>query len=324
MDYYDQHDRDALPSMLALLYERRASLLRPGLSLALQPNGKIKGIVSRSGREARDFYELRRRGVPVDISTYVQGGGTDLPSDMFTPGSAQMPHGSRAARSTHLPFGFRCARSASPAHSIVLAPWTDSLRTPGMTPGEAGKIAEMRPMRFTVPRHGFDQYGAGAFLEGIVLPVMSYENDVCVQELSNFCFHAARYSRGEGHTIDGLCRFVEALNKDYAEPTRLDTVFMDTEAAYALAAAKTQGTAVRGTQGAVEHGGLRVLGNERVPEDAMCVMSHERGPVFVSGPTTITCAEDEFFIGRYCQLVSPQGGLSGRMPYGLRLDVVEK
>ncbi|RNJ73151.1 MAG: hypothetical protein EB824_05140 [Thaumarchaeota archaeon S15] len=324
MDHYGQHDRDALPSMLALLYERRDSLLRPGLSLALQPNGKIYGIVSKPGTGARDFYDLRRSGVPVDISTSVPGEGIDFPSDIFTPGSAHMPHGSRAARSAHLPFGFRCARSVSPAHAIVLAPWPGSPHAPDMAPGGIGKIPDMRPARFSVPRHGFDQYGAGAFLEGIVLPAMSHENDICVQELSNFCFHAARYSSSGGQTPDGLCRFVGALNRDYAQPTRLDTVFVGIEVAYALANAKPPGTAVGGTQGAVVHGGLRVLGNERIPEDSMCIMSSTHGPVFVSGPTTITCLEDEFSIGRYCQLVTPQGGLSGSMPYGLKLDVVDE
>jgi len=322
MNRYGQRDRDALPSMLALLYERRDSLLRPGNSLALQPNGRIYGIVSRKVTEARDFYELRKGGVPVDISASVPDGGRDFPSDIFTPGSAYMPHGSRASRSAHLPFGFRCARSVSPAHAIALAPWPGSPRVPDAAAGGVGKIPEMRPARFSVPRHGFDQYGTGTFLEGIVPPVMSHENDVCARELSSFCFHAARYSSRAGQTLDGLCRFVDAINRNYAPPVRLDTVFVGIEVAYALANIKPHGTAVEETQGAVEHGGLRVLGNERIPEDAMFVMSHARGPVFVSGPTTITCAEDEFSIGRYCQLVSPQGGLSGKTPYGLKLDVV--
>lgn len=323
MDRYGQRDRDALPSTLKFLYMRRDSLLRPGLSLALQPDGKIQGIVSRSGREAHDFYEMRRDGVPVDISTTTaRDGGEEIPSDMFDPGSAHMPFGSRASHSAHLPFGFRCARSASPAHAIALAPWPGSPGDTDMAPEGIGKIPEMRPARFSVPRHGFDQYGAGTFLEGIVLPAMSHEGDLCARELTNFCFHASRYSGGGGQALDGLCRFVDALNRDYAPSARLDTVFVGTETAHALANSKPRGTAVEGTQGAVEHGGLRVLGNERVPEDAMFAMSHARGPVFVSGPTTVTCAEDEFSIGRYCQLVAPQGGLSGRAPYGLRLDVV--
>lgn len=311
MDRYGRRDRDALPSMLALLYERRGSLLRPGLSLALQPGGKIQGIVSRSGREARDFYEMRRDGAAVDISTTIaKGESAEIPSGMFDPGSA------------HLPFGFRCARSASPAHAIALAPWPGSPGATDTATEEIGEIPEIRPAGFSVPRHGFDQYGAETFLEGIVMPIMSHEGDLCVRELSNFCFHMSRYSGGGGQALDGMCRFVEALNSDYPPSTRLDTVFVDTEIAHALAGAKPQGVAVEGTQSAVEYGGLRVLGNERVPEDAMFAMSHARGPVFVNGPTTITCTEDEFVVGRYCQLVSPQGGLSGKTPYGLRLDVV--
>ncbi|MDD9808533.1 MAG: hypothetical protein OXU25_01700 [Thaumarchaeota archaeon] len=311
MDYYGPRDHGALPSMLAHLYERRDSLLRPGLSLALQPNGRICGIVSRSGREARDFYEMLMDGHAADMSATV------------TPGTAPalapvtLAHGS-----AHLPFGFRSAQSMSPGHAIAPAPWPGSPASHGPAAGGFGRIPEMRPARFSAPRRGFDQYGLSTFLEGTVLPVLSHELDMCARELSRFCLHTGKYVRAGAQTLDGLCRFVRGIGGDYSPSMRLDTVFVGIDVFEELTTVDPHGARVEGTQGAVEHGGLRVIGHAHLPDSTMYVMSHTHGPIFVNGPTTITCAEDEFVVGRYCQLVAPQGGLSGKTPYGLKLDVV--
>lgn len=309
MGYYEPRDFVTLPLMLEYLYERRESLLRPGLSLAMQPQGRIHGIVSLPGHSGRGYYEMRHSGIRDDLSTAVSrdGSGNSDP-ELFYSASA------------HLPFGFRVARSASPRHTVVpvFRPEPPSRADPAVRP--VGSFPDMAPMEFSVPRHGFDQHTIGMFIEAMISPVLSHENDVCARELQRFGFYDKDYIYADRHTLSHLRSFVESLNSNYAPFMRLDTAFIGNELFSALIGDPV-GTPTQGTADTVDLGGVRVMGHELVSNEEMFVMSHTHGPIFVNGPTTLTCTEDEFIVGRYCQVVSPQGGLSGRTPYGIRAGV---
>jgi len=292
--------------MLAYLYERRESLLRTGLALAMLPHGKIYGIMPPRGRVGSDYYEMQRSGVKPDLSV-------TLPRDEQL-GNAPRPFRSGYA---HLSFGFRTARSMHTHSSVLPVIGSNPSSIPNPEWSASGSFPEIPPMKFTVPRRGFDQHGVDTFLEGIVPQVLSYEDAMCSRELSKFCFYNEDYAVEDGHTLFDLHRFVKGLNRSYTSFMRLDTVFLNS-VSFSQLAGGSNGTPVEGTGDAVDYRGLRVIGHEHVSPDEMLAMSHTHGPVFVNGPTTLVCGEDEFIVGRYCQIASPRGGLSGRTPYGIR------
>lgn len=309
MDYYGPEDYGALPAMLEYLYVRRESLLREGLSLAMEPQGRIRGIVSSPASAGIDYYQMRSGGAGDDLSTTVPRDGADGDGP-----------GTFYSSSAHLPCGFRTARSTSPVHTAVPV-FRPEPPPGGDSPGQpVGSFPRMEPTEFSFPRAGFDQDGPGMFVEAVVPQVLSHEDGVCFRELGRFGPYGKGYVRRDGHTLADLCEFVGGLNAGYPPFMRLDTAFVG-RGLFSELADGPVGAPLQGTADTVDLDGVRLIGHGMVPDGEVYAMSHTHGPIFVNGPTTLTCTEDEFVVGRYCQAVSPHGGLSGRTPYGIKAGV---
>lgn len=290
MDHYGPEDQNALPRALARLYARRESMLRPGHSYTVLPSGAICAGMTRAGLQT-----VLRQEAPN--------------------GEIYPPAGSPPA--AHLPFGFGTVAcdTAQPPPIQFLAEEPVRGRP---TPVEREHAQPMRPASFAVPRDGFDEFGAGAFVDGIIAPVWAHEDRACVEALSLLQRQAGGIGLEAGSTLTGLCAQVRGAVDPATPPfMRPDTAFIGSGLLGGLGPDEATAACPRPAPNMIDHvSGLRVLAHDAIPDDAVYAISSARGPVFVSGPTEITCTDDAFVVARYCEVISPRLRRHGQPPHG--------
>jgi len=295
MERYGPGDQSALPRALARLYGRRDRMLGPGHSYTVLPSGAICAGPARDGPQAALW----------------QG----APGDAICPPAGSPPV-------AHLPFGFGaigCGTAQPPP-----MPFHAGEPVRGRpAPVEREHAQPMRPASFAVPRDGFDEFGAGAFVDGIITPVWAHEDRVCMEGLSLLQRRQRRLVLAGGSTLADLCGHVRDAADPATPPTMgPDTAFIGRGLLAGLAPDEATAACPRPAQNMVEHAcGMRVLAHDMVPDDAVYAISSVSGPVFVSSPTEITCTGDAFVVARYCEVISPRRQRHGQPPRGFCVGV---
>lgn len=294
MDYYGPADQGALPGALAFLYERRDALLRPGASHRILHHG---GIIYNAPRVGPQI--IRKKAAPAMRIYPPAGGGPEA----------------------HLPFGFRAERTIDerPPHMSFLGADEPVRGVPTLS---AHVVTHpMRPGRHVVSRDGFDEFGREVFVDGMASPIWAYEDRACLEELSRLPRHGLELGHGVA-SLASLWDFVEkGMNPKTSAFMRFDTVFIGNGMFARLD--DVAGGPARAAPNLVEHLGMRVLSHARIPDGVAYVTSHTHGPVFVNGPTDISCMDDAFVVDRYCEVIGPRPVRQGERPRGFCVGVSE-
>ncbi|MDD9808803.1 MAG: hypothetical protein OXU25_03085 [Thaumarchaeota archaeon] len=295
MDYYGPADQNALPEALGHLYENRDSLLRPGSAYTVLPHGDICAGGPRDGPHV----VFRRAEASREI--YPPSGETT---------------------EAHLPFGFRPVRTNTAQAPPMPFLGTGEPRRGVPTPRTVEPTRPMRPASFGVPREGFDEFGKKTFVDGIVSPIWSYEDKVCMDALSGMDMLQQEFEHGDGATLTGLCGFVDGtLNPNRGSFMRFDTIFIGRDLFVELRLDGVAEASARPAPNIIDHIFMRVLVHRGIPGDRAYAMSNMHGPVFVSGPTEIACTESEFSVTRYCEVISPRPAHPDEHPRGFCVGV---
>ncbi len=311
MEYYGKGNHNVLPSVLKHLYNAREMLLRQGMLLTILPGGEFRGIVpsSNSADYTGDYYTMIRAGGSKDISR-------EIPQDPAWPTFA--PAGS--PKIGQLAFGFRMTKSEGIVQGTVPFLTQDSHVRGEPSTRSYAHMPKMTPVRFSVPRDGFDQFDVETFVEGMMWPIWSCENNACLEALDQLYPFKATFKYGGSQTLTHLWGFVRKMN-DEQGGMELDTVFINHAVFNSLISEGIPEMSAIIADNVIDHMGVRIIGHERIPENVAYVTSHMYGPLFITGPTTITCTDDEFTVGRYCSVVSPPTNAGRAKPYGFKASI---
>ena len=305
MAYYGTRERGALLAALRHVHERRDAMLCPGEALALA-HGRIRGAALPPGLDCDADYYMRLEGGALTSFTAGVAAGDG-------PGGPARDCGLPA----HLPFGFRTARASSPHHVVL-----PCVRP--VPPCGAGALRtrppRMRPVWSHISRSELDQCDADAFAARVAGLLRRDENNTCVTALNELGSCDEVYDVRGGQSLRGLRGFVQGMNRRRKPPPGLDTVFASSAMFTALACGNPSQPAMCEAN-VLDFGEMRVLAYDSIPDDAMTIMSHAHGPLFVDGPVTLTCYGGTIAIGRYCEAVPPLGKHPKAVPYGFKVDV---
>lgn len=295
MDHYGPEDQNALPRALARLYKSREPMLRPGYSYTILPSGAICAGQARGGLQT-----VLRQEAPS--------------GDMYAPAGSP--------RAAHLPFGLGAA-GCDTAQPPTIPFFAEEPVRGVPTPVDREHAQPMRPACYAVPRDGFDEFGEGAFVDGIITPVWAHEDRVCMEALSLLQRRPGRLRLGKEPTLTGLCGSVMGAVDPAVPPFMMpNTMFIGSGLLARLRPDGVTGACHRPAPNVIDHVcGMRVLAHGSVPADTVYATSSVRGPVFVSGPTELTCTDDAFVVARYCEVISPRRRRHGQPPHGLCVGV---
>lgn len=294
MDRYRPEDQSALPGALGRLHGSRGTMLRPGHAHTIMPNGDICRGNLHGGLQV-----VARRGAA---------------------GKMYRPAGSPPA--AHLPFGFGAVACDTAQPPPIPFPAEEPVRG-RPTPVEREHARPMRPASFAVPLDGLGEPGARAFVDGIIAPVWAHEDRACVEALALLQRQAGEIGLGAGSTVTDLCAQVRAAVDPATPPImRPDTAFIGSGLLAGLEADEVTAACPRPAPNMIDHvSGLRVLAHGGIPDGVLYAISSVRGPVFVSGPTEVTCTDDALVVARYCGVVSPRLRRHGQPPHGFCVGV---
>jgi len=127
-------------------------------------------------------------------------------------------------------------------------------------------------------------------------------------------------------TLEDLEAFIRRLNRGRPGGLALDTVLVNYGMYLVLFGndPRLQGW----TKGYPDYcnmtcqGGVTFFHYGATPQEYGYALSREQGPVFIHGPTTVSCSEDEAAVERYCAMAAPPDSGVPEVPWGVRFNVV--
>ena len=309
MEYYGSGDHNVLPLALHHIYSNRNSLLRPGMTLVISPHGKLSGTRTPSSEGKKYYYSIDDEKMPTgDVMAESQ----NLTWAIFPPfGSLEVGH---------LPFGFHVVRRTSTEQGTMRFPTQDSPVRGTSSARSYAHMPEMTSVRFSVRRNELGQVDVETFVERMMSPIWARENNACFEALGQLWHSKATFKHDRSQTLAQLCSFVEDRNRHGAY-MRFDTMFVNHNLLEQLTLGGSPKMSIKAAYNVIDYMGVRIIGHGRISKEVAYVTSHTHGPRFITGPTTITCTDDEFTVRRYCSVVSPPTNAGMAEPYGFRESV---
>lgn len=292
---------------------------QPGSAIEVGADGRIR--YSRSPHGSADygagFYEKGGPGRPFGES----------------PHWPQLPRNRRpAAADGHapeapLPAAFRVVRAGHGERPAI--PFQVPVRSGGGVVARPTVLdcPAPQPFRFPVPRGGFTGRapmrlaGVKDMLRGLAL----HEDGLCAGRVGSLEGDATFVCHYDS-TLADLEAFVRGLNRGRPKGLLLDTVLV-TNGMYLVLFGNDPRTP-DWTRGYPDYRNMTVQGGITFlhPKPALYefgfAMSRNQGPVFVHGPTTVSCGEDEVVVERHCAVAAPPDAGVPEVPWGVKFDVV--
>jgi len=292
---------------------------QPGSAIEVGANGKIRYSRSPhgSGDYGRGFYEKGGPGRPFGESPHwpqLPGGRRPMGPDGFAP-NAPLPAAFRAVRAGH-----------GKAQAI---PFRIPVRDGDSVRAESTKLEcpVLTTCRIPVPRDDFTG-GAPAHpghgMDDVMHDLALYEDSLCAGQVQTLAGNRT-FVYGHGSTLADLEAFVKELNCGRPDGLELDTVIV-TYGMY-LVLFGNDSRLEDWTRGYPEYRNVARLNGTTFfhPEPALYefgfAMSREQGPVFVHGPTTVSCGEAEVVVERHCAVAAPPDAGVPEVPWGVRFGV---
>lgn len=357
MDHYSHADRTVLPDALNLLFPHcdchvqpwcRAEVepedptmckmcpssqryrmsdgltycpFQPGAAIEVGADGKISYARSPSGSDdyGKGFYEKRGPGRPFAGSPH----WPQLPK----PREHRDPSG--AAPEAPLPAAFRIARvghGESPGIQFRVP-----VRSGGgvVTGSRTVPCPALSTCRIPMPRDAFTERASeylGDLEEDMMHDLALYEDKLCARH-----FMRLGGDRTFVYTSDSTLRDLEAfvgeLNRGRPEGLRLDTVIVTYGMYLVLFGNDPRLSYSKGGypdyRNMTLQGGITFLHPESAPSEFGFAVSRGQGPVFVHGPTTVSCDDGEAVVERHCAVAAPPESGVPEVPWGVRFGARE-
>lgn len=223
-----------------------------------------------------------------------------------------------------IPSAFRAVRVA---HG---KPPTIRFQTPMRNGGRVGTSSttltcpDLAIFKFPVPRTDFTE-PMSAYMQDMKDDLARHEDMLChdkVDALGGEQTFVCHYDS----TLEDLAAFIRGLNRGRPDGLALDTVFVNYGMYLVLFGNDPR--LQDWTKGHPDYrnmtrqGGVTFFHYGATPQEYGYAMSREQGPVFVHGPTTVSCGEDEVAVERYCAVAAPPDSGVPEVPWGVRFNVV--
>lgn len=354
-DRYTHADRDALPRLVSRLLEHcdchsrtaRVAGCGPVWPAGRHPRGRTRRIGLESGATYYAF-EPRSRLVLSPHGDVVYSAENTVDSEgrgafcrpVFLPDLACVdiepwePGQDGRPPRVPLPAGFRACR----VHEGSQEPATFLVPAGGGSAAGVEKVQRRVPVPgpvrvASVPRAEFEGR-AGPRLHGVARylerKIARFEDEMCLGRLRRLGT-AGEYVHTWGSTLGDLGEFVSSLNASRSPGLCLDTVLVNSETHDILSKDLRMGHGWRGSRpphGGDAHcpnaailGGVTFLQHRGIPHGVAFAVASAQAPVFVHGPTVLSCTEDSLEAFRHCGLEDPPTDSTG-CPWGYRIRTV--
>ena len=292
---------------------------QPGSAIEVDANGKISYARSPhgSGDYGGGFYEKSGPGRPFGESPHwpqLPRGRRPMDPDGFAP-------------SAPLPAAFRVVRAARDEMPAI--PFQVPVRSGGTVGvGSATtKCPDLDTRRIPIPRNDFT--GHASYLGGVKddtrQDLALYEDRLCAKQVMSLAGNMTFVCHYDS-TLADLEAFVGELNRSRPDGLPLDTVIVDYGMYLVLFGNDPRtpdwSAGYPDYRNMTRQGGITFLHPEASPHESGFAMCRGQGPVFVHGPTTVSCGEDEVVVERHCAVATPPDVGIPEVPWGVRFGVV--
>lgn len=288
---------------------------QPGAAIEIGPDGKI--AYARSPRGSNDyergFYEKRGSGRQFGESPHwpqLPKDRNPMASDGYAP-EAPLPAAFRVVRVGHCePPAIRFQIPVRNGNGIGV----DSTTRP--CPG-------LIPFRVPVQRTDFTEH-MSTYRQDMARNLALHEDRLCDEQVGTLKGEQTFVCHYDS-TLEDLEVFVRGLNYGRPKGLLLDTVLVNYGMYLVLFGndPRTQDWAkgYPDYRNMTLQGGINFLHSEAVLAEFGYAMSREQGPVFIHGPTTVSCNESEVEVARHCAVAVPPDTGVPEVPWGVRFNV---
>lgn len=356
LDRYSYADRTSLPAALDLLFPHCDCSVQPWCHAG---SGAADPTMCKTCPSSQRFrlsdgltYCPFQPGSAIEVGvdgriSYARSphGSADYGAGFYEKGGPGRPF----AESPHWPQLPRNRRPCAPDGLAPCAPLPAAFRVVRAGRGESPAIPFRVPVRdggavgagstttecpamvtrkIPMPREAFIRR-ASSYLEDVEddmgHDLALHEDELCARQVRSLAGDATFVCHYDS-TLGDLEAFVGGLNRRRPEGLLLDTVLV-THGMYLVLFGNDPRTP-DWTRGYPDYrnmtcqNGITFFHPEPALYESGFAMSREQGPVFVHGPTTVSCGEDGVEVERHCAVAAPPDSGIPEVPWGVKFDVV--